>query len=160
MRVPLRAWASAGATVVGASVLVAVLSGCGDEPPSGPVPGAAEARERWADGGVDSYAFALTSSCGERLLIGSYRVTVTDGAVTAVEGLDEVGRRIAGEAQDLTAEIPTIDTLLDRVVDADASTVPEATFDDGGVPTAVTFDPSPGIDDEECYTVADVQPTA
>ncbi|WP_124343215.1 DUF6174 domain-containing protein [Cellulomonas algicola] len=144
----------------GAVVLVAGLGGCGDGIPAGPVPGAAEAAERWADGGVDSYAYSLTSSCGERLLIGSYRVTVTDGAVTAVEGLDEVGRRIAGEAQDLVSAVPTIAALLDRVVDADASTVPEATFDDAGVPTAVTFDPSPGVDDEECYAVADVEPTA
>lgn len=136
------------------------LSGCGGALPSGPVPGAAEAAERWSDGGVDSYTYALTSSCGERLLIGSYRVTVTDGDVTAVEGLDEVGRRIAGEGHDLTEEVPTIAGLLDRVVAADASTVPEVTFDDAGVPTAVTFDPSPGIDDEECYTVADVEPTA
>lgn len=156
MWMPVRAWV----TVVGACALVGGLSGCGDDAPSGPVPGAAEAAERWADGGVDSYAFALTSSCGERLLIGSYRVTVTDGDVTAVEGLDEVGRRIAGEGHDLPTEVPTVAALLDRVVAADASTVPEATFDDAGVPTAVTFDPSPGIDDEECYTVADVEPAA
>ncbi|QHT57988.1 hypothetical protein GXP71_19145 [Cellulomonas sp. H30R-01] len=154
MRRATKRWA------VGAVVLVATLGGCSGTEQPGPVPGAAEAAERWTGGGVDSYAFSLTSSCGERLLVGSYRVTVTDGAVTAVEGLDEVGRRIAGEAQDLAAQVPTIDTLLDRVVDADASTVPEATFDDAGVPTAVTFDPSPGIDDEECYTVADVDPAA
>ena len=143
---------------VAVGVLVAtVLPGCGR---SGLSPEAVEASARWDAGDLlDAYAFTLTSSCGERLLLGTYRVTVVHGDVTDVTGLDDVGVRIARMGQDLTRLVPTVGGLLDRIARDDADDVAEVTFDaDSGVPTSVTFDPRRDTaDDEECYTVADVR---
>jgi hypothetical protein len=143
--------AAAGAVVVG-------VAGCATQA-QGPVERAAAAREAWLAGGVDTYSFTVTSSCGERLMIGTFAVHVTGGEVTSVEGLDEPGRVAAGVAS-LPDVVPTIGGLLDRLVALDGSEVREATFDpETGVPTHVLLDPMPdAIDDEECYDLADFAP--
>ncbi len=142
--------------VVGAVVLG--IAGCGARV-QGPVERAAEAREAWLAGGVDSYSFMVTSSCGERLMIGTFAVQVAGGEVTSVEGLDEPGRR-AAEVASLPDVVPTIGGLLDRMVALDGSQVREAAFDpETGVPTHVLIDPMPNaIDDEECYDLAGFAP--
>lgn len=135
------------------ALVVLLTAGCagGDDA----VPGAADARDVWADRGPASYSFTLTSECGERALIGTYAVTVTDEAVSGVEPLDEVAGWSMPAAQEY---VPTIAELLERIVDAPGE-VREAAFDDDGVPTHVFFDPMPdGIDDEECYDLTDVRP--
>ncbi|HEY3438521.1 MAG TPA: DUF6174 domain-containing protein, partial [Actinotalea sp.] len=124
------------------------------------VRGAADARATWTSSGVDSYTVTMTSSCGERLMIGQFEVTVVDGSVTLVTGLDEPGRR-ASTVPTLREVVPTITGLLDRLVSADPAHVPEVSFDEAtGIPTHVLFDPSPqAVDDEECYDLTHVTPT-
>lgn len=149
---PGRARPTAGG-VVGIALLTGVgVAGCAG---NGPVAGAADARDAWAERGPSSYSFTLAASCGERNLLGRFAVTVADGAVVLVEPLDEAAELAPPSARD---EVPTIDELLDRIVAAPAEQVREAEFDDDGVPTRVFFDHDPrAMDDEECYDVADVR---
>src|SRR4051794_30518464 len=103
------------------------LTGCGSMPGSAVDPDVAvSASAAWAAEGSDDYAFTLTASCGERLLWGTYRVTVTGGAVTDVVGLDETAVRIVGEGHDLAEVVPTLGTLQTRILDTDADDVAEA----------------------------------
>ncbi|WP_203758043.1 DUF6174 domain-containing protein [Cellulomonas chitinilytica] len=145
------------------AVLVAgLLGGCASMPGSAVDPDvAASASAAWAAHGSDDYAFTLTAECGERLLWGTYRVTVTGGTITDVVGLDETAVRIVGEGHDLAEEIPTLSELQARVLDTDADDVAEVSFDPAtGYPASVLFDPMPqGTDDEECYVVTDYAPT-
>lgn len=146
------------AAVAAPALLVALaVTGCSG---GGGVAGAAgDARDVWSEQGPPSYTFALTSSCGERALHGTFRVTVTDGAVTGVEPLDETATNTLDWVPTAGEHVPTVAELLERIVDAPGE-VAEATFDDAGVPTHVTFDPAPNaIDDEECYDLTDVRPT-
>lgn len=157
-----RPWTTASRALA-LAVLASSTAACASEAPPAVDPAVAvSASAAWAADGSDDYAFTLTSSCGERLLVGSFRVTVTDGTVTDVVGVDETGVRIVGEGHDLAGEIPTLDELQARVLDTDADDVTEATFDPAtGYPASVTFDPEPqAIDDEECYVVTDYAPTA
>lgn len=137
---------------------IALAAGCGVFGPTH-VDGAAEAQRTWTSSGVDSYIVTMTSTCGERLMIGRFEVEVVDGSVTTVTGLDGPGR-VAAEVPALPEVVPTIAELLDRLVSADSKHVPEASFDDAtGIPTHVLFDPVPnGIDDEECYDLTDFTP--
>ncbi|MFB7888082.1 DUF6174 domain-containing protein [Cellulosimicrobium cellulans] len=122
-----------------------------------PVAGLSDARDRWAAAGYDDYAFTLTSSCGERALVGDFDVEVAGGEVLAVsaslahlemtpESYVESGGR-------------TIDGFLD-LVDERHDVVTDVAFDDElGYPTSLTLDPVPrAIDDEECYAITDVHP--
>lgn len=141
-----------------ALLAVAVTAACSGG--SGVADAAGRARRTWAEHGPASYTFALSSSCGERALHGTFRVTVTDDAVSGVEPIDETATNTLEWVPTATDHVLTITQLLDRIVDAPAE-VAEATFDDDGVPTHVMFDPVPaGTDDEECYDVADVRPAA
>ena len=155
MRLPVHgidvAWA------LGTAATVVVLAGCSAATPT-EVAGAAEARQTWASNGVDTYTVTVTSSCGERLLIGRFAVEVVGGAVASLTGLDEPGRRAAETA--LSESVPTVADLLDRLASLDAAQVPEATFDVAtGVPTQVVFDPLPNaVDDEECYDLTAFEP--
>ena len=134
-------------------VVALAATGCSGD---GQVPGAADARDTWSERGLASYSYTLTSECGERALLGTFAVTVTDGAVSAVEPLDEAAGWSMPAAEPY---VPTIEALLDRIADLPAAEVPEATFDDDGVPTRVLFDPVPdAIDDEECFDITDVRP--
>ncbi|KON71525.1 hypothetical protein M768_18340 [Cellulosimicrobium cellulans F16] len=122
-----------------------------------PVAGLSDARDRWAAAGYDDYAFTLTSSCGERALVGDFDVEVAGGEVLAVsaslahlemtpESYVESGGR-------------TIDGFLD-LVDERHDVVTDVAFDDElGYPSSLTLDPVPrAIDDEECYAITDVHP--
>lgn len=137
--------------------LLVALAAAGCSGGGGVAGAAGDARGTWAERGPASYTFALTSSCGERALYGQFAVTVTDGAVTAVEPLDETATNTLDWVPTAREYVPTIAELLERIVDAPGD-VSEATFDDDGVPTHVTFDPMPSaIDDEECYDLTDVR---
>jgi hypothetical protein len=106
------------------------------------------------------YTYVLDSQCGERLLIGKFKVTVADGAVTDVEGLDESAKR-ATESPAIKAETPTLNQIVKRVADAEAKGAHKARveFDKtDGHPTYAEIDRlKNAIDDEECYTVSDYQ---
>lgn len=126
---------------------VVVLAACGT---SEPATTARTAPEPAALPAV--YSYDLTSSCGERSLIGSYRVWVEDDEVTRVE---PVGR--TPMPSDLAA-VPTIDDLEALIGAAETDAVVEIERDDGGVLRSLSIDHLPdAIDDEECYEVGGVR---
>lgn len=168
---------------MGAAVLAAVVSGgagcTGDDAPEntwagGPSASAPAGREAtgqeaagqeaagqstagpaWVE--PPAYGFVLESSCGEPALIGRFRVTVADGRVTGVQGLDESARRATQTSE--TELVPTLGQLVEaaRTAREDGAEVVRTTVDPAdGHPTAVTIDPAvDGIDDGTCYAVSD-----
>lgn len=103
-----------------------------------------------------SYAFTLTSSCGERGLIGDYRVTVRDEQVAGAESLNR-----DYPYEPTLSEIPTLQDLVDLARSARPEAVVDYVVDDAGVPRSLSLDPVPnGIDDEECYEVSDLVTSA
>ncbi|WP_210649006.1 DUF6174 domain-containing protein [Nocardioides sp. SYSU D00065] len=129
--------------------MAAAVTGCSTyEPaPGGPAP-ASERPELPQD-----YRFVLTSSCGERPLIGRYRVEVRDGAVQSAEPLQGT------VARPELADVPTLAGLLDRADQAEAGAEVTLAVDDKGLPSSLNIDPSSEVtDDEECYEVTDVSP--
>lgn len=132
------------------------LTGCGDQ--AGPdLGGPASAAKASTEAEVSptlpkSYAFTLTSSCGERGLIGDYRVTVRDEHVSGVENLND-----DYPYEPTLTEIPTLQDLVDLAESARPDAVVAYVVDDRGVPRSLSLDPVPNcIDDEECYEVSDL----
>jgi hypothetical protein len=131
-------------------ILLIALAGCGD-------PGASNSSEAsnipsWQ--APDAYEFTLDSSCGERSLIGKFRVVVENGSVVEAEGLDESGRALFEHgAED---DVPTLSKLLDQAATAEeeGADVVEVEATDEGRPTAIDIDwDSNAIDDEACYRI-------
>ncbi len=140
-------------TIAAVSLLAAtVLSSCGNGLRSDAL---AAAEQRWRASGIVDYTMILTSLCGERALIGRFVVTVDDGEVSAVEGLDDA----ADWAVDADlALVPTIDELFALLHEARDADEASATYDpDLGHPTSIYLDwHRNAVDDEECYTVSEV----
>lgn len=138
MTTRVRRWPAVAAALLAA--------GCGDSAP----PAAA-----WQE--PASYTYVLDSACGERALIGRFRITVQDGRVAAAEGLDEPAQRMLATARSETA--PTLRQLLDeldRARQAGADVAEVVTDPADGHPTKITIDPSDNsIDDESCYTITE-----
>ena len=133
--------------------LAALLGGCANAEPGGPA--AAPAPVTWT--APDKYGFTLTSECGERALIGRFRVTVQAGRVTAAEGLDDAARRaLMLRLADL---VPTLQQLEEqaetsRAAGADVVQIDRAPED--AHPVRISIDHSTNaIDDEACYTIQD-----
>jgi len=131
-------------------ILLIALAGCGD-------PGASNSSEAsnipsWQ--APDAYEFALDSSCGERSLIGKFRVVVENGSVVEADGLDESGRALFEHgAED---DVPTLSKLLDQAATAEeeGADVVEVEATDEGRPTAIDIDwDSNADDDEACYRI-------
>jgi hypothetical protein len=105
-----------------------------------------------------SYQYVLRSNCGERLVLGEYRITVDHGKVTAATGLDETGRRLLSERK--PDFLPTIGALLAEAEQARANgaDVVEVTTDPAtGQPTKIDIDPvKNATDDEGCYFISDL----
>ncbi|MGK5683072.1 DUF6174 domain-containing protein [Actinoplanes sp. URMC 104] len=135
----VRRWA-ASAAVVG------VLAGCDG-------PQEHEAALSWEE--PAAYTYELDSQCGERALIGRYRITVRDGRVTHAEGLDEPARRTVADSPSDT--IPTLGRLADELDEARRAGADVARIETDpadGHPTRITIDPAENsTDDESCYTV-------
>ncbi|MBM2614524.1 hypothetical protein JIG36_03015 [Actinoplanes sp. LDG1-06] len=142
---PVRRWAAAAATV-------AVLAGCGGRAePAAPV--------AWTE--PAAYTYVLESSCGERALIGRFRITVEKGAVAGAVGLDEPGRQMVETGR--SEPIPSVGMLIDQLNDARVAGAHEADLETGadGVPTRITIDPEKNaVDDESCYAISDLTPKA
>ncbi|MFI1352663.1 DUF6174 domain-containing protein [Streptomyces sp. NPDC020898] len=101
-----------------------------------------------------SYVYTLTSSEGERSLVGRFRVTVRDGKVADVVGLDESGR---GAVERAPEEVPTIGRLLDQLGQArdNGADTAEASYAPDGHPVRITLDPDKdAIDDEQSYVIS------
>ncbi|MBD8059377.1 hypothetical protein IC607_10400 [Cellulomonas sp. JH27-2] len=103
-----------------------------------------------------SYRYTITSSCGERAMLGTYHLTVEDGRITQIEPADPNVQLIDWYEGDL----PTIADLLSRAQAGGDGAPSELVVDPStGVPTRVAFDGDPNaIDDEECYTITDYRP--
>ncbi|MGP4114214.1 DUF6174 domain-containing protein [Streptomyces sp. 4N509B] len=137
----------------------AALAGCGDDAEPGGGGGSGASREAGAASLSDwrepaDYAYTLTSSCGERSLIGTFRVTVEDGDVT---GWEPVGENYAPRS----VEVPSIGDLLaeaEAARERGADSVEVETAADGR-PTRISVDEmEEAIDDEACYDIEDVEP--
>ncbi|GAA3291422.1 hypothetical protein GCM10020295_08220 [Streptomyces cinereospinus] len=101
-----------------------------------------------------SYTYTLRSAQGERPLIGTFRVTVTDGAVTAAAGLDVSGRRVARHNP---GAVPTLGELLAELAQArrDGADTAEAEYAADGHPVRITLDwERNALDDEAAYVIS------
>lgn len=130
------------------AILAAVVAGC-----AGPPDGTAAA-PAWTE--PPAYKFSFESSCGEQALIGRFRVTVADGAVTGTEGLDDAGRRAL--MLRIANLIPTLGQMEDQAAQARADGADEVTVERDpadGHPVEIRIDPTSGVDDETCYTIFD-----
>ncbi|MDQ0603686.1 hypothetical protein QF037_008031 [Streptomyces canus] len=141
-------------TVVRSLFLVAVLVGglaaCGEE--------AKPAAPAWEE--PASYTYTLTSSEGERALIGTFRITVRGSEVTKAVGLDDSARRVVRQLPD---PVPTLGALLKELEQArgdDADTARARTAADGH-PTHIELDwEENAVDDEVRYDITDYEPAA
>lgn len=125
-------------------ILLLTLAGCADSDVS--------STPSWQ--APDAYEFTLDSSCGERALIGKFRVVVESGSVVEAEGLDESGRAVFDHG--FGDEVPTLSGLLDRAADAEeqGADVVEVQATDDGRPTEIDIDwDANAIDDEACYQI-------
>jgi Family of unknown function (DUF6174) len=144
-----------------APVIAVVLSGCaGADGEAGAEGGPEAAPGRWQE--PARYSFTLDSRCGEQALIGRFQITVDNGKVSQVTGLDEQARgALKGGRHEF---VPTLRELLDQVDRARSSgaDVATASFDPAdGHPTELEIDPELNtVDDESCYVVSDYRPTA
>jgi hypothetical protein len=125
------------------------------EPAAEPAAAVPASRGGWAE--PPAYKFTLTSTCGERALIGRFRVTVASGAVTRTEGLDDAARKAL--MLRLSKLVPTLGQLLDEAATArrdGADDVVVHVDPRDGHPTSIRIDPSrDAIDDESCYDISD-----
>jgi hypothetical protein len=112
------------------------------------------------------YGFVLDSTCGERALIGRFRVAVVGGRVVRTEGLDDAAKRAVKLR--LANLVPTLGQLVAEAQTAreDGAAVARTDVDPvDGHPTAITIDHSTdAVDDESCYLISEytteVTPTA
>ena len=96
------------------------------------------------------YRYVLTSSCGERGLLGDYDVVVLDGKVTSAESLNE-----DYPYRPDPSEVPTLVDLFAKAQSASSGAIVEFVLDEAGLPKSLSLDPVPnGTDDEECYEVS------
>ncbi|OPG06369.1 hypothetical protein B1R27_17875 [Streptomyces sp. GKU 895] len=140
------------AGLLAAAGLISTVAACGAEASS------ASAREEVTWEEPAAYTYTLTSSEGERSLIGRFRVTVKDGKVTEAVGLDAGARRFVERTPD---QVPTLGALLDELEQArsdDADTA-EAEYAADGHPELIFLDRDENaVDDEERYVVESYEP--
>jgi hypothetical protein len=110
------------------------------------------AQQRWTDLGPVSYRMTLTSSCGERMGLGVFRVTVTPRGIE-VQPVDRWS--------DDTA-VQTVPDLFDFITQAsdNGAEVVDVDYDvELGYPKQIDVDYMvDAIDDEACYRVSDFEP--
>lgn len=101
----------------------------------------------------DSYSYEVASTCGERDFFGHFRISVGDGEVIEVEGLDEFGRA----SVEYGAKIPTLEDLIEQAEGASdqGADLVEIEYDSrDGHPTRIEIDYFVnGVDDEACYEI-------
>ncbi|WP_157441676.1 DUF6174 domain-containing protein [Actinoplanes awajinensis] len=103
----------------------------------------------------DHYSYVVTASCGERAVIGTFRIVVRDrDVVVSAEPADP-----ESTVQVPLASFPTLKYIVEQVESAEPDAVVEFTTDAAGRPAHVSIDHRPNaIDDEECYDITDIQP--
>ena len=159
-----RSWCRTALPAVAGLLAVACVAGCanggGNAPAAGPVAASgaaspASSSAAWTE--PDRYGFVLDSTCGERALIGRFRVAVAGGRVIRTEGLDDAAKRaVQLRLADL---VPTLGQLVVEAQTAreDGAAVARTDVDPvDGHPTAITIDRSTdAIDDESCYVISE-----
>ncbi|MDX3524816.1 DUF6174 domain-containing protein [Streptomyces scabiei] len=133
-----------------AGTLLSTLSACREEPREVATPAPA-----WKE--PSAYRYTLTSSEGERALIGTFEVTVRDGKVVKATGVDDSARRVVDHDLSL---VPTIAELLGQAERArrDGADIVDVDYAKNGRPAVVSIDwDEDAIDDEETYTLGDYE---
>ncbi|AZP16052.1 DUF6174 domain-containing protein [Streptomyces aquilus] len=141
-----------GAGLLAVAGLICTVAGCGAETSSASAP----KEVTWEE--PAAYTYTLTSSEGERSLIGRFRVTVRDGKVTEAVGLDDSARRVVERAPD---QVPTLGALLGALKQArsDGADTAEAEYAADGHPERIFLDwDENAVDDEERYVVESYEP--
>lgn len=141
--------------VLAAAVLGAATACGGQTVPVGTKPAVAPVTG-WKE--PSAYTYTLTSSAGERALIGTFRVTVRDGEVVDAVGLDESARRVVKGSP---AVVPTLQDLLAELDGArrEGAATAEADFAADGHPTRIALDREKNaVDDEALYVIGDFRP--
>jgi hypothetical protein len=148
--------AVSGAVLIGG--LVCTVAACGTGTSTSPEAQTAPGRVRDAWPEPASYAYTLRSSEGERTLLGTFRISVRDGAVVKAVGLDAMGRRSVESSPDA---VPTLGELLAELEQArrdDADTA-EAEYAADGHPVRIVLDwEENAVDDETRYVITAYEP--
>ena len=102
------------------------------------------------------YGFVLDSSCGERDLVGRFRVEVREGQVADARALDESGKSYSRTR--LIDGLPTLtdlEAIVQHARDGGADVADIEYGEPDGQPVRVSIDHSADTtDDEECYEVS------
>jgi uncharacterized protein DUF6174 len=138
-------------TAAGALLLLAACGGGGTDVTR-------PATSNWTEP-AGKYEYTLQSNCGERLVHGRMRLTVSGGKVVDAVGLDEPGRATVE-----VAKLERLPSLRDLLAEYDQAVRDKAykavvEFDPrDGHPTFIDLDPlRNSIDDEACYRISDYQ---
>ncbi|WP_369273934.1 DUF6174 domain-containing protein [Streptomyces sp. R11] len=133
--------------------LLCAVAACGAETGKG---ASAHSRTSWRE--PAAYTYTLRSGEGERALIGTFRITVRDGAVVRTVGLDDSGRRVT---EDIPDAVPTLGELLKELEQArqDGADKAEAQYAADGHPVRISLDwEEHAIDDEALYVISAYRP--
>ncbi|MFC9683501.1 DUF6174 domain-containing protein [Streptomyces sp. NPDC056948] len=143
---------AARAVLIGGVVCAAAACGTGTQAAT-----QAQSSAPWQE--PASYTYTLRSSEGERSLLGTFRISVRDGAVVKSVGLDDMGRRAVESAPDA---VPTIGELLKELEQArqDDADSAEADYAADGHPVRISLDwEENAIDDEARYVISSYERT-
>jgi hypothetical protein len=144
------------------AILLMAAAGCAGQPagssPAASTPAAsspAVSPPAWT--APAAYRFTFESSCGERPLIGRFRVDVANGVVDRTRGLDEPGKRAV--MLRIANLVPTLEQMVADAEQARADGAHEVVIERDpadGHPVAIRIDPARDTyDDETCYTISD-----
>ncbi|MFI5494520.1 DUF6174 domain-containing protein [Actinoplanes sp. NPDC051859] len=136
--------------LVSCAVLAVLLSGCANAEPNV----MNEPPTTWSV--PAKYVFTLTSDCGERALLGKFRVTVEGDEVVRTEGLDDAARRaLMLRLANLVPTLQQLEAEAESARQKGAKVEVERDLGDAH-PTRITIDKSATVaDDESCYTIQD-----
>ncbi|MGW5613984.1 DUF6174 domain-containing protein [Streptomyces sp. NPDC003877] len=116
----------------------------------------ASGRTAWRE--PAAYTYTLRSSGGERALLGTFRITVRDGAVAGAVGLDDTARGVAASQPDAVPTLGQLLTELERVRRGGAATA-EAWYAADGHPLRIVLDEDDNaVDDEARYDITAYEP--
>jgi hypothetical protein len=154
MTAPARA--VSGAVLIGG--IVCAVAACGTAAPTSPEAESAPGHVRgdWRE--PASYTYTLRSSEGERSLLGTFRISVRDGAVVKAVGLDDSARSAVESAPDAVPTLGELLAELDQARRDDADTA-EAGYAADGHPVRIVLDwEENAVDDEARYDITAYEP--
>lgn len=136
-------------------VLIPILAGCGAAG-STPTASSGEAQQTprrlpavEPEALPSSYRYVLESSCGERTMLGRFRIEVRDDRVVAVRPVGDTSMKGFRRS-----DLPTLSGLVELATSAEPEAVVDLRLGPHGTPVSLKIDHVPqAIDDEECYRV-------